>query len=710
MPVQGKEWLYFLVDSLGRTAQVENGLIVFKSNYKPLRYTPDGWQDINIGWERNITKFGINRNFSLPLGFVLDGKDILDYIALNKNFDEKIFLLIQKQFLHFEATKYYYYYDKFYRGELDFTTVQGEENKTTVNIMEGSLSKQLKAYEGTNYEFPVDDAEAINVRMTGIDIRYEFAFLHTVPFGQDTSSYEINNSVAGSRQYFMSFYRSDVGTQLQNIITNDVIKQIDNSINFSDDVRYFLEAGAAVNLTATFKFSVRLRTQFEIGASTFRIRLYNQTGAIVHEFFNISSGTTFNYDNPFDVNATVNLSLNEGDRLFLIAFVSGTSVSTGYLTKMEIGESVSTFNYFSKFKTTGLKGFKPFDLYKRLIGNITGDQANAVSTLLQAHPNLIVTSGDAIRELPGNVVIKTNLNDFFTSFNVALNAGLGIENNKVVFEDKAHFFDESDPIHLGKVRNFKWRWATEILANQLKIGWPNQTYDDVNGRQEFNTTQERSSVVQRISKVLELVSVYRADSFGIEFTRINLEGKTTTDSSSDNDVFILNVDLSVQNEDGSYNLKRIVPYDSIDGLLSPETVFNIEELTPARLLEMHRNWINSIFYGFEGTKLTYQTSDKNRELKTVKGSETFDEDADFTITDTPRLLKPMLFEFEPETLTNLVELMEENPNRCFSFEHENGNIYKGFNMKIGIAPNSLEEQAFQLISTASNDLKTLING
>lgn len=685
MAIEGKEWLYFFVDSLGRTAQKENGLIVFKSNYKPLRYTPDGWQDINIGWERNLSKFGINRNFSLPLGFVLDGKDILDYIALNKNFDEKLFLLIQKQALEIDGSNYYFFYDKFYRGELDLATVQGEENKTTVNIMEGSLSKQLKAYEAQNYEIPVDE---IDVRMDGITLKKTAAY--GVLEGQLTGAGLITHFIP------IGFFNQE-GTSAGILFTSQEFGQPNPRI-----IRN--ETGDSI----TFQLVGSVKFKIEYAADEYRLEIRKVHANNSHTvIFTQTLSTALNqeYTIPFDLI----VSLDNEEQVYFHGF-DLADVSPGNLPNLKMTYLATdiNINIDFEFKDTNIKAVKPFTLFKRLIGKITGSELNALSALLEAHPNLVVTSGDAIRGLTG-AVIKTNLNNFFTSFNVALNGGLGIENSKIVFESKDHFFDESDPIPLGKVRNFKWRWATELLANSLKIGWPNQTYDDVNGRQEFNTTQERSSVVQRISKTLELVSVYRADPFGIELTRINLEGKTTTDSSSDNDVFILNVDLSAPNDDGSYNLKRET-YDSITGLLSPSTVFNIEELTPARLLEKHRNWINSIFYGFEGTKLTYQTSDKNRELRTVKGSTVYDEDADFTITDTPRLLKPMLFEFEPETLTNLVELMEENPNRCFSFEHENGNIYKGYNLKIGIAPNTLEEQAFQLISTASNDLKTLVNG
>jgi hypothetical protein len=685
MAIEGKEWLYFLVDAMGRTGQVENGLVVFKSNYKPLVYTPEGWEDINIGWERNLTKFGINRNFSLPLGFVLDGKEILDYIALYKNFDEKLYLLIQKQALFFDPTKYYYFYDKFYKGEIDLTTIDSGEDKNTIGIMEGGLSKQLKAKEATSFEIPLDDAEVVNIKMDGLFLSERRLFI--IPAISQAFSHLMYTSIIGSEG-------SAAG-----VATFDVYGHL-SFPDFGTSDEYFL---AVTQDIADMRIIGSVKFRCDGSATDYALQLRTNTGRTLEIFSSpVSQGQdyTFTFDYEFDAFA--------GEKFFLVVL---TGNDPSFVAEYEETEFEIAFS--SRFRETTIRGLKASTLYKRLIGRITGSETNALSTLLAAYPNLVVTCGDAIRGIADTattkVVIKTNLNDFFTSFNTVLNAGIGIESNKVVFETKAHFFDESDPIDLGLVRDFKWKQATEILVNSIKIGWPNQTYDDVNGRQEFNTTQERLSVVERASKPLELVSVYRADPFGIELTRINLEGKDTTDAGSDNDVFIINVDMSAPNDDGSYNLKRET-YDSITGLLSPDTAFNIEDLTPARLLERHANWINSIFYGFEGSKLTYQTSDKNRELRTVKGSTVYDEDADFTIGDSPRLLKPILFEFEPETPINLVELMEENPNRCFSFEHPNGTIYKGFNMKIGIAANTASTQNYQLISAPSNDLKTLING
>ncbi len=92
---------------------------------------------------------------------------------------------------------------------------------------------------------------------------------------------------------------------------------------------------------------------------------------------------------------------------------------------------------------------------------------------------------------------------------------------------------------LWEVKDFQVSVAEDLIYNTIKVGYPNQNYDDINGKDEFNTTHVYNTPLTRIAKELDLTSEYRADSYGIEFTRANLAGKKTTDSGTDNDVFII---------------------------------------------------------------------------------------------------------------------------------------------------------------------------
>jgi hypothetical protein len=126
--------------------------------------------------------------------------------------------------------------------------------------------------------------------------------------------------------------------------------------------------------------------------------------------------------------------------------------------------------------------------------------------------------------------------------------GLGIENDVLVIEKTSYFFDKNVVIDLGEVSEFEITVADDLVFNTIKVGYANQDYDSVNGKDEFNVTQNYTTPHTRIVQELDITSPYRADSYGIELLRVNLDGKDTTDNKSDNDTFFLNVKRG-----GTYN-------------------------------------------------------------------------------------------------------------------------------------------------------------
>jgi hypothetical protein len=57
---------------------------------------------------------------------------------------------------------------------------------------------------------------------------------------------------------------------------------------------------------------------------------------------------------------------------------------------------------------------------------------------------------------------------------------------------------------------------------------------------------------------------------------------------------------------------------------------------------------------------------------------------------------------------NLLELLDENPLQLFDFDFYGVN-YKGIMEEATISPGTEKEQSYKLLSTATNDLKTLID-
>lgn len=702
MASQNKPWKYFLIDETGKSYRKEMGLIVAKASRAPLKYTPGGWQDLSIAWERDLEKWGINRNFSLPLGFVLDGADIVRSLIYKGNFEKKVYLLIQKQYLVLAIldNSYYFYYDLFYKGQLDLTTAVDEEDKVSINVNEGGILQDIKANEGTVYEIPCDE---ITIRMDGVTL-FETVDMYTVENSVLSKSLDTDSFIIPLFPFAQETSHPGMA------FVQETVQPTGNSVDYVNNVantNYFGIADLNNNGNLDLHVKGTLRYHCTTNDLPFLLVLRFMTSTMTlanqsaYQVYSADPVAGQDYTIPIDIH----IPIKPGEKIFLRAAVAGGTTGAIDLKFHFLANSFFTIDYSYRKAPTFIKADYPLTVFKRLVGKMNGNQNNAVSTLLASNRNLAIASGDSIRGIP-NSVVKIKFADFYSSINAQLMTSQQVKNGKVYIETLADSLESTNPIVLGQVKEIKVQRATELLVNTVKVGYPPQTYNDVNGKQEVNNTSVYTSDVKKITKELDLTSVIRGDSLGAEFTRINLDGKKTTDASTDNDVWFLDIDIDHPQSDPEhgvyYNLFRDT-YDVITGLLSPATMFNLR-ITPARMLAKHKPYLNSVFYGFEGTKLVFQTTDKNRELYTKKGMEIVDEDADVVIDGVGRLFKTFTFDLKPQTPVRLAESLATDPNRCFSFEHYNGHVYTGYNLKVGLAVDSLESQAYLLLSSPSNDL------
>lgn len=790
-----KKFKIFIVDDErmdGGTVHVENDVVISNSARKPLPNNPDGWDDMAIGWERNMDNYGIVRNFSLALGFVRDGAKILRKTFYTENVERKLALVITKLSLTLTNLKFAFNYVFLYRGDLDISTIQDAANKVTINIMEGGISALLKANEGTVYDTPFkNDPDAKDLYCDGIPLfqRVNYGIVdgihYTNPF-RNIAIGMVELSTEGKSAEVVEF------DQTFDEISGTIITGLDDYRHTSEN--YFIKNTGSTVVLATLKGRVYLRCNsiaWSIGAFTHNVYLLvcsNDDGAAIDRYTITEPviGQTY----TIDLNLATFLNGIVDQRYFFI-FQTENGAATFDFEFMPDSTVYSSF--ISRFAPSYIKFFTLYDYYRKLVGKITGDPEDGVSSLLASNLNICITCGDAIRGFKdvngiSSAVIKSKMTDLFTAANVQFNAGMGVEGNKITLEEKAHYYDFSNPIPLGEVKaRPKNTFAKDLMANTFRIGMETQDYDDINGRDEFNNTYLFNSDITRVVKEFSLISPYRRDCYGFEYTRINFDGKVTTDSDSDNDVWLVNVgrDLSVnflvipyltiyesvapnlfklpgsflpigtilvisgspynngtytvvnisnvvvgftlvtvaepittQNGDtsnrGAVYTNRIEPYylkrgtyDIITGLLSPDGVFNLEDMTAARLMRIHGNWIRSMMQGFEDSFLYFRSTEKNKELFTSKDGVIYDEDADVRIRDLAApLFNPRYFEIEVKVPIDLPAALENNPSKCFSFTWQ-GTIYKGFLMKAGISLSDNAQQIFKLLSTPDNDFSKL---
>lgn len=755
------KFLYWLTEKDGRSRQVVNGVVTSLNNKKPLPNAPDGNQEISIGWERSITYWGNIRNFSLPLGFVLDGAKILRNDFYKFNIDRELYLLIKRLTYEYNGVTYKEYYKQFYKGELDFSTFEDDQGgyRVNMNIMEGGLQKKIKAAENTVYEIPFD-FDAGNIQMDGMYINGNFRW--TIPASESETATYIGS-------YLLPNDNAIPGLAIFTVTEQPLYEGPDG-----ESLSFF--AQATQDIPGVRLQMVLPNIQFvTIPSATIDLAIWNTITESYRLVIGLAAGategSTLVVDQTFD--------LLEGDKLYLQKLVNFDEGSMSLTAK-------------SKPLASVVPAFTLYTLGRKLVEKITGDANNLDSTFLEAI-NIAATSGDGVRSLPGSV-IKTTWAEYWKAVDTYCFAALdfvktaGVE--KILIRERPAVFNYSAPHDLGEISKLKITSAVDLMGTSIKVGHAEQQVDDTNGKFDFNGFMVFDTPVKRIAaKEINIQSNYKAGPFEIEQTRANYEGKTTTDKQSDNDTFVLAVlpdnarnnftaetnfradgtpfapgepviytnqieprivagmklritGTGVNDKDVTVKLgtvfgfghiiivnEPLVDYDGpatfeivggkyyvldrttlVTQLSDPDadedtrdSVFNVP-LTPKRILLKHAPFLAGSFYNYEG-KLTFGSASRNRDL--IAGGIVEKADVPVSSLGNP-LFIPMYAEFDTISPVDLNEILEVDPNPVFSFQWK-GQTYKGFLWKGGIAPNTLEEQTFKLLFTPDTDILNLIS-
>ncbi len=726
--MEGKQFLYFITNTAGSCYYSDRGTVMLQGQLRSLSATPDGWEDIAIGWERNMTYFGLMRNFSFPLGFVRDGAEILNYIYLTEGAEAKAFLVIYKLGLRYtpgNPGSYSFVYTGYYKGEFDFSTCVPEESRTTINILDGGLEALVKANENTQYEIPLDDPKALILRNDGVNLRNTAQYLITDGFGFD------DFSLMGNHIVNLTEIQKEV-SQIAGTQAPERTKVANSSTAKRATGQWFMKATADATITITYDFI--LTTTYPASGTALNpaaflnvsIQAIDETDTLVTEknkiLLNKNSASLIG---TFHIQGSVDLSVNAGDEVYLYTFVSIEGAGGGINTQFNYsGEGLFKVDYLYRHPASNHSVMTAARLFNRIIDKMSEGKYTTESAYLDKRTDLVLSSGDGVRKIEG-AKIKTSFSDFWQWLSSKTDVHFGIKDGKAYIGELKELFQPpiiipdtgmgghlTNPLDrstdIGEVRNLKISTAKDLMFNRIKVGYPNQNYEDVNGRTEFNSTQNWTVPITRVNTELDLISPYRSDCIGIEYIRINFDGKKTTDSSSDNDTFAFQINkTAILHESGLYyyyTLDRTAnPY--LTGVVDPESMYNVK-LSPKHSLIEKGRFLHSCLDHLDGKVIKFQTADKNAAMVVAYPSGTVKENQDIVIGALPeKYFKLNLIEFETYRPVNLMEIMSSNDFRrhCLKFIW-NGKVFTGYIIKAGIKPADNEVQTYQLLSTAKNDM------
>lgn len=654
-----------------------------------LKYSPEEWNDNVLNWSRSSDSVGVVVKYTTSFTFIKEDADYLrDVFKASGVFSDVKFIIEECNYDSFE-------YEPYYSSDIDFYSYENSKNKVSVITLDTSYKASIDANMDTTYEIDVPDTsdKVWYNRLSIISTTSLYATYDKNINSDNKKVTDVLYSVIVSQE---EFDRSNVfqGTE-QGSISSD---------------NWFAKFSKATDVEMTVKFKIKSVNYNYAGtltgfASSFS--LYLKKGDEKHVIYTYESK-----DIPLiipggdETTITFRTNARRGDTVYICADIEcqGHAESSGMISpvKMEVSAEMdlSTRYSYRSNNAVYIRGLRPVELLKELVSKATGGKYEKVkSSLLEQGEvsNMLITSGNLVRGIEG-AKIKTSLKDFFQAFKSMFggyHAFRVIDGEEVLeFEKVNHFYDRSTMIaSVENIDDYSMKIKDSDIYNRLKIGYEDQTYDEINGKKEFNTTLEFSINSRHNGKELNLVSPYRADMYGIEFTIIDYDQQDTTDSDNDNDVFVIHTKpITLAGKVVGHQLNRdykILNDDSYSG----NSAFNVY-LSPKRCLLRQVEYLKSLFM-FSGNVLEFASSPKDYNVKST--GDIIEHDS-VNLDDHDYLFKPVTHEFETMVPSGISSMLEENYRGYVSFTF-NGQQFKGFIDSISENPGRNKSQKWKLLET-----------
>jgi len=240
---------------------------------------------------------------------------------------------------------------------------------------------------------------------------------------------------------------------------------------------------------------------------------------------------------------------------------------------------------------------------------------------------------------------------------------------RIRIENYSYFFSDVEVLDISdriSVYDIETEVMPELAFESLKSGFKNFDYEEVNGRGEYNTNNERTSLINT-DTVFDNVSDVRADTKGI-LKNLGQE-LTTTDSKEDNDIFILKTQKNI--------LQWKPEFDENIAVENNSSLFGDQSLnllfTPTRNLIRHGSKIKGYLTKYLSSKLRFQTSDKKQTVKTTGEGYTVTENDDILVDDLEApIYKPIKHTVEVRFDYDDLETLMANPKGYINFGNVTG--------------------------------------
>ncbi len=561
------------------------------------------WDDFELSHKRPNYD-GVVRSYSTSFEFVNNA-----FILLKKEYRSRY--MEASASVIFSLRNNNWEYDEVFRCALDFSTYSEDGYVVSINAIDNTLSAIIKAKKSIQYEYPVVDLYTRNLKYDGLKFQYEAKYVSggsSVEDDDELQYIQYHGQIVDGGPAAISFplYKLD----------NSELPKLDSPLVFTDEpfssdgsVRTFAEALSDIDIIINLSFSFYIVDDTNKGTTYAQIVLFVKRANGTLEQKMRTQNTEGN--TPTVVDESINISLHTGDMIGmdLLLYNTATPITMTWTTYLR--NFSMAVNFKSQIKPVNIDVVSPIELLNKLLASMSETTDTYYGIIDDYDPRMsldrlstvYIMAAESARGLP-----KAKLYTSYKKYCDWMEAEFGyvpvISGNEVTFIHRDKLFTDTVVKELGKkINDYELSVNDGLIYSSVKVGYDKQDYDSINGRDEFRFTNEFSTGLKLLDNTLSLISPYRADAYGIEFL-VQKRGEDTTDSNSDNDVFFVSCD-----QDG-VNLKLYRPYSTaqLSGLLSPETMFNIQ-YSPRFMLEANKKYIGACI-----RLLKFASSDGNSDV------------------------------------------------------------------------------------------------
>lgn len=556
-----KQFLPFLTDDQGRSLDVDNGVVVTRSIPNALDDSPNGWEDNTIQYSRNKELKGTITAYITNLIFYFSGARILREYYYKMSRNAAIYFIWLKLDQRFGGELRH---RDWYKGQPDFTTFRDGYDGVQINISEAGFFREYQANKTVPYEYKFkDDWDACSVLLDGTYI--EQATNYLITDGDPLANHYGNHSLA--MEVVSQEALDSVDTANQNRY------RFSSNADLLSNVQYFHKTGAGeekieINVTLMVKPSSAPGITEPYAGGAFVIRSFddadNPSSYVLHQWGNTGSVVGF-FGSWHLINLTTTITVPPKRRLFALMLYTIAGAFPAYPADAACGwEYLISENYFFRtknyflFDNTIEDAFRAITVGEKLCRSMSNKRSGLQSDLLSNDYNLLITTGDAIRGFD-DATIKTKFTDWYRSIDAVKCIGMKVWKNQAKIESRYDFYTSTQISNLGvaKIPNTGFITpANEYIFNLIEAGYPDTDLRSINGKYSFLGPVTLKSPLLDNENTYDCRSVYKADPYVIELTRINASGKKTTDSSTDNDVFFLDCEKAVNDFSGIIDVQQ----------------------------------------------------------------------------------------------------------------------------------------------------------